>query len=94
MGARIYNPRKGLPDKKRATASDRGYGHQWKIDRDAHIAANPLCEMCMKDGRLTPSTQSDHIVPRRRGGSEFWSNRQALCASCHSKKTMKELRNG
>lgn len=39
---------------------------------------------------VVQATDVDHIVPREQGGSDQWSNLQALCHSCHSKKTATE----
>ena len=40
------------------------------------------CEMCGAD-----ATDVDHIVPLTQGGGNEWTNLQALCKSCHSRKT-------
>ena len=46
----------------------------------------------MKEGRYTKATDVDHIVPHRGDRDLFWdrNNWQALCHSCHSKKTAAE----
>lgn len=56
----------------------------WINCREKIIKARPLCEDC----RRNPSTHVDHITPRSRGGADLdpW-NLQALCHSCHSRKT-------
>jgi len=47
--------------------------------------------MCEAEGRTTPATVADHIVPINAGGSRFEAeNGQGLCASCHGKKTLAE----
>lgn len=48
--------------------------------RDSH----PLCERCRKNGKITPSEVTDHIVPVPIHGN-FWdeSNWQALCKQCN-----------
>lgn len=52
--------------------------------RKIFMAKHPFCEIC---GR--PATDLDHIVPHRGNLKLFWDqkNWQALCHSCHSKKT-------
>lgn len=60
--------------------------------RKAYLAAHPLCEQCMKEGRYTQATVVDHIVPHRGDPALFWdpSNWQVLCKQCHDKKTGRE----
>lgn len=41
-------------------------------------------------GVIRPATEVDHIIPRSKGGTDIWENLQALCKSCHSKKTRRE----
>ena len=79
-------------DSRRGTAKERGYTYRWRQARAAFLAANPLCAMCEKDGRLKPATVVDHIVPHKGDELKFWSDRnwQPLCASCHSIKTASE----
>ena len=41
-------------------------------------------------GTTRVATEVDHIQPLSRGGGHEWDNLQALCKSCHSKKTARE----
>ena len=66
----------------RPSAARRGYGYQWSKLRAAFLSKNPACEFCG-----APATDVDHIVPKRWGGTNDESNLQALCHSCHSRKT-------
>lgn len=52
----------------------------------------PLCQLCLKEGRLTPSQCVDHKVPHRGDWALFISrlNTWALCKRCHAIKTSKE----
>lgn len=52
----------------RNPAMRRRYGRTWKRIRDRHIAAHPLCEMCKKQGRITPAEEAHHIKPLSQGG--------------------------
>jgi len=65
----------------------RKFAHQIRKD-------NPLCKICLDEGRTTPSQMVDHIKEINRGGSEWdISNLQALCKKCHAKKTGRNSRN-
>lgn len=69
-------------------------GRQGMRIRDRVLSANPLCVMCLKEGRSTLATEVDHIVALTNGGVEDPhddSNRQGLCAPCHEIKTNMDL---
>lgn len=75
--------------KQRGTPSARGYNYRWQQYRKTFLEANPLCQHCQRQA----ATQVDH----KKAISEpddplFWEpeNHQGLCASCHSKKTIRE----
>lgn len=66
------------------------YGRAWKRIRDRYIQAHPLCEMCTRDGKLTPAEQVHHVVALSRGGTNDVTNLMSLCSSCHSTITARE----
>lgn len=74
------------------SASERGYGYRWRKLRARFLADHPLCAECLKTGRAVPATDVDHIVPHRGNPDLMWDegNLQALCHSCHSRKTASE----
>ena len=76
-------------DRMRGGAEARGYPSRWRKARAAFLQRNPLCNECMKHGRLTPATVVDHVIPHRGDQKLFWDedNWQALCKSCHDRKT-------
>lgn len=76
-------------DRRKASASARGYGYRWRQARRQHLTANPLCVVCLESGRAEPATDVDHIVPWRGNLSLFWdpANWQSLCVRCHAQKT-------
>lgn len=99
--ARTYRP-KGLPrgiDRNRPNSYRRGY---WTKDdkqireavffRDRWICQNPSCGITCIENAKNPKIRPhcDHIIPKARGGSDLPFNRQTLCGSCHSKKTIGE----
>lgn len=61
------------------------YGRAWKRIRDRYVMEHPLCEMCLKEGRLTPVEEVHHIIPVSQGGTHDRSNLMSLCQSCHTK---------
>ena len=59
--------------------------------RPSFLRDNPLCVVCERNGLCEPATEVDHINPISQGGAwDDWSNLQALCKRCHSRKTAKE----
>jgi len=65
--------------------SNKRYGRTWKQIRAAFLSANPLCVVCVRDGKLTPATLAHHRMKLSSGGTNDWSNLQALCSECHSR---------
>lgn len=64
---------------------------RWKRLRAWFLRRHPLCEMCLKDGRVTPSKVVDHIQEIADGGARYdTDNLQALCIACHNSKTAAE----
>lgn len=76
----------------KGTSAQRGYGSRWQKLRKRFILQHPYCEQCMKEGRLTPATDVDHVKPHRGDPALMWSesNLQALCHVCHARKTARE----
>ena len=77
------------PGMKQRKASAFLYSHRrWRSLRKQVILSNPICQACNR----APSTQVDHIKPYSGDVSTFYDidNLQALCHSCHSKKTATE----
>ncbi|WP_340004435.1 HNH endonuclease [Paenibacillus sp. FSL K6-0276] len=79
-------------DRYRGTASQRGYDSQWRKVRLGFLRKHPLCVHCLVAGKVVAATVVDHIKPHKGDKVLFWdrANWQALCASCHSIKTVKE----
>ena len=69
-----------------------GYGGLWRKLRLRYLSEHPLCVKCQQNGLTEPAKDVDHITPRRAGGSDLDTNLQALCHSCHSKKTQIDRR--
>lgn len=83
-----YKPPQKRYDEYRGSPSKRGYDTTWRRFREVFVAKHPLCEICAKEGRVTPTEEVHHIVPLAEGGARLDpDNCQALCKSCHSKIT-------
>ena len=67
------------------------YDTRWRKISKLFLANNPLCADCKKAGRLTPATETHHIVPVEEGGSDRDDNLYPLCKSCHSRISITEL---
>lgn len=66
------------------------YGRAWQRIRLAFLRANPLCVHCLEAGMTTAATEVDHILRLKRGGTNDFTNLQALCKPCHTRKTRHE----
>ena len=61
---------------------------RWRQLRERKLAYEPLCEECHQQGRIESASEVDHIVPRSAGGRDHTDNLQALCETCHARKTV------
>lgn len=79
-------------DEHRGTSAERGYGARWRAYALAYLRAHPLCALHYLAGRIVAATVVDHIVPHKGDLALFWdpANHQALCASCHGRKSATE----
>lgn len=67
---------------ERPSASKRGYDQAWQQLRKAFLMTHPVCRC----GR--PAKHVDHKVALTAGGTNDEGNLQAMCHSCHSRKTI------
>lgn len=79
-------------DSSRPCARKRGYTRRWERASKAYLREHPLCVKCLEDDRVESATVVDHIVPHRGDMKLFWdrSNWQAMCESCHNRKSRGE----
>ena len=65
---------------------------RWQRLRKHKLRQHPLCECCIKVGRIEPATAVDHITPINSGGAPYpgLDGLASLCASCHNLKTRGE----
>ena len=83
-----------LQNARRPSSAARGYGHRWRRLRRMYLRANPYCVACKRQGRIELATEMDHIIPKAQGGGDMEDNLQAMCKSCHSRKTAREVWHG
>ena len=65
-------------DKKRGTATERGYDRRWQKVRKMYLSRHPFCEQCSKDSIITTAYLVHHI-----DGSK--DNFMSLCKNCHNR---------
>jgi len=76
---------------KKKNSSERGYGARWVKQRDAALRRDRgLCVLCLAEGRATPATEVDHIIPKAHGGNDALTNLQSICTPHHRHKTARE----
>lgn len=92
-------------EQARGSRQQRGYGRAWDRASRAFRLKYPLCGMrpgdrapvmsrCHEEGRATPATQTDHVVPHKGDQVLFWDeqgNWQSLCATCGARKSQAGL---
>lgn len=74
------------PKYPRESPHRRGYGRDWQKRRARILKRDPVCRSCF----VNASTEVDHILPKRAGGTDSDENLQGLCTPCHSSKTARE----
>lgn len=68
----------------------------WRRAARAYLRAHPFCVVCRAAQRITLATEVDHVIPHEGDVVRFWdrSNWQALCSTCHGRKTKRERSRG
>ena len=62
---------------------------RWRTERAAFLHEHPLCVECERHDLIRLAGVVDHVDPHDGNETVFWdrSRWQALCASCHGRKT-------
>lgn len=61
----------------------------WRKERDLYLHEHPLCEECLKKGKVVPATDVHHIKSPFKKGQINWNllydenNLMSLCKECH-----------
>lgn len=81
----------GTHESRRGSAHARGYNARWQKCSKLFLREHPTCAECERHGFVSEATLVDHIIPHRGNEGLFWDqdNWQALCDSCHNRKTGK-----
>jgi len=73
------------------TTTERGYGYEWRLTRLRILNRDMyLCQVCDKQGKTTPATEVDHIIPKAKGGTDNEDNLQSICYRCHKDKSLRD----
>ena len=69
---RYCEEHKRLTDKSynsfsRPKDTNKKYGRAWRKVRERYVQSHPLCEQCLKEGRMTPTEEVHHIKPISQG---------------------------
>ena len=67
----------------RSLDHNKKYGREWRRIRNLYASQHPLCEMCLKEGKMIPMDEVHHIKPVKEGGSNKEFNLVSLCHSHH-----------
>ena len=85
-----WKPRKAWVQRAAAGQTERIRGRRGQQLRAEVLTEEPLCRVCLAQGRTVRSEVVDHITPLAWGGLEERANRQALCHACHDEKSAME----
>jgi 5-methylcytosine-specific restriction endonuclease McrA len=57
----------------------------WQQARQAQLSKQPLCEMCLRRGKVVPATVVNHGTPHKGDWQLFIDakNHQSVCKPCH-----------
>ena len=95
LKARKTKPARKLSNwTRRESRQSRGYGRDHDLMRARVLREEPLCRLCLEQGRYAATEIADHIIPKAEGGGDERENYQGLCKPCDVIKTGKEARRG
>lgn len=83
-----------LPWQPHRDTTPRLRGRGLQRERRALFEREPLCRICMQQGRVSAATIRDHVIPLAEGGEDIDSNIQPLCRPCSDLKTAAESQRG
>lgn len=89
---RRYNARRRKRVEALAAAQRIYNSVRWKKLRAAFLLENPLCALCLVEGKPEGARDVDHRIPlaKRLDLAYEWDNLQGLCRRHHTRKTARE----
>lgn len=79
------------PWERRVTYQDKRIrGRAGQAMRAQVLLEEPLCRLCLEEGKRVQATEVDHIKPLAAGGDNSRENQQALCSPHHAAKSARE----
>ena len=88
----IATKRRNADPPGRPSASQRGYGADWRRISDKLIAAATQCAICGGEFTRADPATVDHIVAKARGGTNDEQNLRVVHRSCNSRRVGQMLR--
>src|SRR6266478_5066398 len=56
----------------------------WHRRARRQLQHEPLCAMCLSEGRIVAARIADHVEPHHNDPHKFWTGAlESLCAHCH-----------
>ncbi len=68
-------------------ARKRDRSRAFRAVREAVLDRQPLCVLCLAEGRTVAAVEVDHVIPLSEGGGDDPENLRPLCAECHRRVT-------
>lgn len=72
-------------DKVRGSSRQRGYTRSYERTRRAVLNREPLCAVCLAEGKVVAAQVTHHIHPLAEGGSNRADNLLPVCRVCHDR---------
>src|SRR6266404_7600507 len=64
----------------------------WHRRARRQLQKEPLCALCLTEGKVVAARLADHIKPHHNDPIEFWRGKlQSLCAHCHESRKKKRF---
>ena len=59
----------------------------WHRRARRQLQYEPLCAMCLSEGKIVAARIADHVEPHHNDPIKFWNGKlQSVCAHCHERR--------